>query len=192
MNQVPLNSARKDKFIMVLDLPLKLKELYYTGDKNKNADPIQVSVVGSPVPPIAIPQIEIRHTGQSFHISSHSRPAYTPVDVDIIVDNQFLNYWILWTWLNEFNHQDNGLVSSNSIKNLLTKFTIYALDEFHNRIMSFKYEDVFVTGLSNINYSYQDDGIFTCKVTFAYSRMLVHRVINSELDKVTGDICLTS
>jgi hypothetical protein len=42
MNQVPLNSARKDKFIMVLDLPLKLKELYYTGDKNKNADPIQV------------------------------------------------------------------------------------------------------------------------------------------------------
>ena len=192
MNQVPLNTARKDKFIMVLDLPLKLKELYYTGDKNKNADPIQVSVVGSPVPPITIPQIEIRHTGQSFHVSSHSRPAYTPVEVDIIIDSQFLNYWILWTWLNEFNHQDDGLAYSNSIKNLLTKFTIYALDEYHNRIMSIKYEDVFVTGLSNINYSYQDDGIFTCKVTFAYSRMLVDRVINSELDKVTGDICLTS
>ena len=29
-----LNFARKDKFIMVLDLPLELKELYYLNDEN--------------------------------------------------------------------------------------------------------------------------------------------------------------
>lgn len=192
MKQVSLNTARKDKFIMVLDLPIRLKQLYYTGDKSRNADPVQMTVVGSPVPAIAIPQIEVRHTGQVFHISSHSRPAYVPVEIDIIVDNQFLNYWMMWTWLNEFNYQDNGLAMPDSIKDLLTKFTIYALDEYHNRIMSFKYEDVFVTGLSNITYSYQDNEILTCKVSFAYSRMIVDRIINSELDRVTGDICLTS
>jgi hypothetical protein len=192
MNQPVLNFARKDKFLMVLDLPLELKQLYYLNDSKKNADPIQVSVIGSPVPAINIPQIELRHTGQSFHFSSHARPAYQPVDVNILIDNQFLNYWILWSWLNKFNEQLDGLVASQNIKNLITRFTIYALDEYNNRIMSFKYTDVFITGLSDLIYSYQDQEIITCKATFAYSRMLVDRIINSELDKETGDICLTS
>jgi hypothetical protein len=192
MKQTLLNQSRRDKFLLVLDIPSALRKFYYIEEKRNSADTVQFTVIGSPVPVISIPSLELKHTGQSFHVSTHSRPAYTPLTVNIIIDNEFNNYWLLWSWLNLFNDEKTGMPSYQNIKNLITKFTIFVLDEYNNRIMSFKYNDVFITGMSELNFSYQEDGMITSAITFAFNQMHVERIINSELDKELDGVCLTS
>ena len=115
MNQTVLNRARKDKFLFVLDIPNALKNIQDPVlQQNYNADPIQFTIVGSPVPKITVPSKEIPFGGQVYHTSSLSRPTYDPFNVKFFLDNGYQNYWILWNWLNLFNKNSN--VASLTLK----------------------------------------------------------------------------
>lgn len=202
MNQTVLNQARRDKFILLLDLPSALKDL---SDpilaKKYSADQIQFMVYGSPVPKIDIPSIDLKFGGQSMKVSSYARTSYPILSLNFIIDNGYQNYWILWKWLNLFNHYENSsseITINNAsyfdktednikLKNLLSKycttFTLFGLDEYNNKIISFKYTDVFITSLNEINYSHQDPALVTSSVSFAYNQLFVDLLenINSQL-----------
>ena len=94
-NQAALNKERKDKFILVIPTPKFLKEdvnRYSRKNKNVNPDSMQFSVYGSVVPPVTIPNVEVRYSGQTLNVTSHNRPAYPPVNVKFTIDNRFNNY----------------------------------------------------------------------------------------------------
>lgn len=188
MLQATLNRSRNDKFLLVLDLPIALKNAQDSVIQNKySADPIQFTIYGSPVPKISVPEINLPFGGQILKVSSMSRPAYPSLDVKFLVGNGYQNYWILWKWLNLFNDSQNGTSDLNSPSNFIgenirltnplshyiSNFTLFALDEFDNKIISFKYSNAFVTSLGQINYSYQDPTEITCDVSFAYNQLEV-------------------
>jgi hypothetical protein len=188
MNQATLNRSRSDKFLLVLDLPIALKSSQDTVIQDKySADQIQFTIYGSPVPKISIPEINLPFGGQVLKVSSMSRPAYPSLDVKFLVGNGYQNYWILWKWLNLFNDSQNSTSDlnmqssfvgedirlTNSLRRYISDFTLFALDEFDNRIISFKYTNAFVTSLGQINYSYQDPAEITCDVSFAYNQLEV-------------------
>jgi len=190
MNQASLNRSRNDKFIMVLDLPLAMKNKYDSvmGEGYK-IDPIQFSIYGSPVPQISVPEINLPFGGQVIKISSHFRPAYTPLQIKFLVDNGYKNYWILWNWLNLFNDvkkstsnvtnaidipintKDPTLI--NPVTNYTSRFSIYSMDEFNNKIVSFTYTNAFPITLGEINFSNQDPSEINCTVTFAFNQLEV-------------------
>lgn len=190
MNQAALNRSRNDKFIMVLDLPLAMKKKYDSvlGEGYK-IDPIQFSIYGSPVPQISVPEINLPFGGQVAKVSSHFRPAYTPLQIKFLVDNGYKNYWILWNWLNLFNDvkkststvtnaidtpintKDASLI--NPVTNYTSRFSIYSMDEFNNKIVSFTYTNAFPTTLGEINFSNQDASEINCTVTFAFNQLEV-------------------
>jgi len=186
MNQTVLNRSRNDKFILVLDLPKTLKNVVDgVLQKTYNADYIQFTSIGSPVPSVNVPEIKVPYGGQNYYASSLSRPAYPPFNVKFLVDNGYQNYWILWNWLNLFNDFKNStsdLTSSyesiNSKINLTypmsdytSSFTIFGLDEFNNKIISFKYTNAFITGLTPIEYSYQTPTEIVCTATFVFNQL---------------------
>ena len=191
MLQPPLNRSRNDKFILVLDIPKALKNTFTQGFGDYfNADPLQISIFGSPVPSISVPSIKVPYGGQSYQTSSFSRPEYGQLNVKFLVDNNYKNYWILWSWLNllndakkstseahsaitELNSFNKESVLKNPMTDYSTRFWIYGIDEYNKRIISFEYTNAFPTNLSELNYSNQDPTEINCNVSFVFNQLHV-------------------
>jgi len=100
--QSVLNRTGKDKFLLVLNLPPVLRKQSLANDLI-NLEPLQISIYGSVVPSIQVPSTEVRFGGQSYNVTSYSRPNYPPLIVNFVIDNKFRNYWLLWKWLSILN-----------------------------------------------------------------------------------------
>jgi hypothetical protein len=181
--QSVLNRTGKDKFILVLNLPNVLKKQSLS-DKLINIDPLQISIFGTIVPPSTVPATEVRFGGQSFNVTSHSRPNYPPLTVNFIIDNKFYNYWILWKWLSILNDPreskytgtDSRLETpiDKSLNGVLaeyqTNFSVIGLNEYNQQTIEFIYYNGFITNLGGINYDYTDSDIIKSTVDFQFSQ----------------------
>lgn len=187
MNQSILNKSRNDKFLLVLDLPPALKK---TKDKivesEYSSDIIQFSTFGSPVPAISIPEYKVAYSGQTYHASSLTRPAFGPITLKFLIDNGFQNYWILWKWMNLFNDPSNssteltepvvfdtGFQLTTPMSEYTATINVFGLDEFNNKIISFKYTNAFITQLSQIDFSFQGGNEITCEATFVFGQLFI-------------------
>lgn len=186
MNQAILNRSRSDKFSFVLDLPMALKKQQDSILQTAyNANQIQFTTFGSPVPDIKIPEIKVPFGGQVYNASSLSRPPYTPLSLKFLIDNGYQNYWILWKWLNLFNNIEDSsteltsplnenikkIYLNNPMSDYTSTFSLFGLDEFNNRVIEFKYTQAFITGLSPIDYSFQTSSEITCNATFVFNKL---------------------
>jgi len=190
--QSPFNLARKDKFLLVLDVPPALKKItskFIRDNVNILPDTMQFSVAGTIVPEISVPAIQNRYAGQTQTATSYARDSYPPITVDFIVDNRFNNYWVIYTWLNLLNDDQTSLYDVTNLtdptpnivdgvtKNLYSQYkatiSIYGLDEYNKRVVEFKYIDAFPTNLGSIAYSYKDSGELESSLTLSYSQLIV-------------------
>lgn len=195
MNQAILNKSRSDKFLMVLDIPLILKNSFDSVLESKyDPDTIQFSTYGSPVPTVSVPSIDVPYDNQVYKASSLSRPAYQPLNIKFFVDNGYKNYWLIWKWLNLFNEaktstsqirireiprdQRVDMPLEVNMEDLVSKFSIYALDEYNKKIISFTYSHAFPVSLGEINYSHQDPSEITCIAGFAFNQLQVELIKN--------------
>jgi len=189
--QSPFNLSRKDKFTLILNVPNALKKInskFLEGNKNINLDLLQFAVHGSVVPSIKVSSANVRYAGQTLAQTGYSREPYDPLTVKFTVDNRFTNYWVIYTWLNMLNNDRTGiydginLIGSNAAPDNQYKalITIYALDEYNNRIMEFKYIDAFPTALEGIDYNYRDATELESSFTFEYSQLIATPLIWSE------------
>lgn len=198
INQSQLNKSRLDKFLMVINLPDSLKGINATdlstrADKKVNENSLQFSVYGAVIPSVTVPEITEQYAGQSFKISSHTRPAYNNVTVNFTIDNKFNNYWVLYKWLDLLNN-DKGSVfdiddlsktpklpavsknkerSSNPPDLYMADMTLYAKDEFDKNVVKFLYKNAFPVSLGQINYNYRTEGEIETTFEFAFSQLLV-------------------
>jgi len=197
--QSPFNLTRKDKFLLVLDVPPALKQIatkFLRNETNILPDTMQFAVAGGVVPEISVPAIQNRYAGQTQTVTSGSREPYTPLTVDFIVDNRFNNYWVIYTWLNFLNDDKLGIydntdlstptpnVANSKTRGLYSQYkanvTIYGLDEYNKRVIQFTYTDAFPTNLGGITFSYKDSGELESNVTFSYSQLLVNPISEVE------------
>jgi hypothetical protein len=183
---------------MVLDIPKYMKNLTNPVlESPYNADKIQFTCYGSPVPSINVPPIDIAFGGQVFKVSSNSRPSYPPLNLSFVVDNGWKNYYLLFKWIDLFNGQQDGSIKYNfsnrqepdnlpnrnhlSIADMVTTFKTYALDEFNNKIVEFSYSEVFPTSLGEINFSHQEPSEITCKASFTFNQLSANLI--KDVDK---------
>ena len=189
MEQTILNKARRDKFIAVLDIPLALKNranlLYKTNGcendfKTLNANSLQFSVYGTPVPLVSIDDVSVPYAGQVHKTTSFNRPTYSALTLGCVIDNRFYNYWLLWNWLDLYNEAASGYFDAaintdarDGLQDYVTSFYIYGLDEYDNKVVKFSYKNVFITKLSEIEFSYRNPEEIGCTSTFVFDQMKV-------------------
>lgn len=176
-----LNKSSEDKFLLVLNLPPIMKTI--DAPKRVNAtvdlDKLQFSVEGSVVPPSTVPNVTVPFSGQNLEVTSYARSPWPKNRVRFTIDNRFNNYWVLWKWLNILNDSklsiynagklpDTGVIKS--LHNYQTDISIFALDEFNNKTVEFKYHKAFITDLGGIEYDYQKDTQIKSSFEFAYSQ----------------------
>lgn len=191
--QSPFNKTRKDKFLMVMDMPVPLKQIASKFDRGEDTilpDTLQFSVYGAVIPEINVPAIENRYAGQTQYATSHAREPYPPVTIDFTVDNRFNNYWVIYTWLNLLNDDKQGYFDVTglttpvpsvgnkfpSYSQYKTTISIFGLDEYNKRVIEFKYIDAFPTNLGGISYSYRDGTELESSFTINYSQLIVSPV----------------
>jgi hypothetical protein len=182
--QSVLNQSGRDKFILVLNLPKILKQ-QAINDKLINLDPLQINIYGTAVPPITIPSNEVRFGGQSYNVTSYSRPNYQPLSVKFIVDNRFRNYWVLWKWLTILNDPKESLytgtkanletykdrIESGILTEYQTNFSVIGLNEYNEKSIEFSYYNGFITGLGGIEYNYREPSIVESTAEFQFSQL---------------------
>jgi hypothetical protein len=187
VQQSILNKNRKDKFLLVLNLPdiLKKQNKVSAGDRSTdylNQDSLQYSVYGTIVPKTSIPAVDVPYGAQVPKMTSYSRPAWEPITVNFTVDNGFNNWWVLWYWLNVINNSTQsrynaeGLspgesIIANRTTTYQTDITVYGLDEYNNKKIEFNYLHAFITGLGEIAYSYRDPDQIESSFTFEFGQL---------------------
>ena len=185
IQQSILNKNRKDKFLLVLNIPPILKTVNKASQSERslnsfNLDSLQYSIYGTVVPETTIADIDIPYSTQTAKFTSYTKAAYKPITVNFTVDNQFNNWWVLWYWLNVINdsregtYNYNGLTSPEKFPNLnnyQTNITIYGLDEFNNKKIQWDYTKAFITSLGEIMYNYRDGDQIESSFTFAFNQL---------------------
>jgi hypothetical protein len=197
MKQTIFNKARRDKFIVVFDIPKALKDKSTLVQKNLcgedsmsvfNPDSIQFSIFGTPVPTIKIDPIDVSYAGQIHRQTSYSRPTYSPLTLGMSINNNYTNYWLLWAWLNLWNDTktsifDGSLNTSRyinpidnpdtSVLDYVTTFKIYGLDEYNNKLICFTYTNIVLVELSEIEFSYRNSEEIGCTASFVFDQLHV-------------------
>ena len=182
--QSVLNRASKDRFLLVLNLPQVLRKQSISNDLI-NIDPLQISINGTIVPSIQVPPNEVRFNGQSYNVTSYTRPNYSPLTVNFVVDNKFQNYWILWKWLTILNDPKTSLytgtdpkletwrdrIESGILAEYQTNFSVIGLNEYNQKTIEFIYYNAFITGLGGITYDYTDAEIIKTTADFQFSQL---------------------
>ena len=190
-----LNKSRKDKFLLVLNLPDALKKLntFSTIDRaNSNIvlDTLQYSVYGAVVPATNIEEISLPYAGQTLNLTSGKREKYEDITVNFTVDNGYNNWWVLWKWLNFINDAKTGTfdtenlaplptnsqdkvvyTSTTNLQPYQTLITVYGLDEYNNKKIQWSYNKAFITKLNGITYNYRDAEQMESSFTFAFSQL---------------------
>ncbi len=178
-----LNIARKDKFILVIDLPIcfnviRQKEACAKDCKYIQENRLQMNVFGNVVPTINIPKLEKPFNGQVLTWSSHSRPAYESVTVNFTVDAGYNNYYVIYKWLDIMNDElesqfdaKNALGKNISGKqpNYTARMVLFALDEYNKKVARWDFIGAFPTSLGSITYSKRDPEELECSFTFDFS-----------------------
>lgn len=185
--QSPLNRSSKDKFIMILELPYVLRKRA-ASDPSIDINPLQISVYGTIVPDISVPEIDVKYAGQNFHVSAYARPNYPPLSVNFIVDNDYKNYFLLWKWLDAMNlaieDYYGGTANPTAIDQAMTgdqfeyqvTFSILALNEYNQPSVEFKYHRAFISKLGGIQYSYRDGALIESSADFHFSQLDVYKL----------------
>lgn len=197
-NQSPFNKLRKDRFLLVLNLPDSLRKInskFTRNEDNINLSTMQFSVYGATIPEIVIPQVDIIYGGQSYAQSSFHRPLWEPVTVNFTVDNRMNNYWVIYSWLNLLNDAETGIYDPKNLTNrpaelknikptidsiaeYSTDISIFLLDEYDKRVVEFVFKKAFPTSLGGMNLNYRTSDEIETSFTFAYSQFIVKLVEN--------------
>jgi hypothetical protein len=174
-----LNVARKDKFILVIDLPNSFRKLENKGLTNctyfkKNK--LQMNVFGNIVPETEIESLNIAGWGHNVKSSAFARPAYKPITVEFTVDSKYENYFVIYKWLDIMSDVMEGTFDANreidrfgKLKDYSTTFSLYALDEYNKPVVRWNYYGSFPTTLGSITYNKRDVAELESEFIFEFS-----------------------
>lgn len=205
-NQSLFNKAHRDKFLLSITTPnclksIEKKTVRYTEHKSflsTMPDKMQYSVYGTVIPEISIPSQTLGKYGQHLNVSTHTRDPYTDITVNFTVDNQFNNYWFIYSWLNILNndrssgYDANGTGGTNSVgqtvgynprvkdtnppklmEDYQVDMTLYGLNEYNKETIKFVYTRAFPINLAGVDYSYRESGEIESSFTFSFSQFHV-------------------
>lgn len=196
--QSVLNKSRLDKFLLSLSVPEGLKTYSSrvqraTGVSSYSKvipNSLQYSVEGTVVPAVNVPALDQPYDRQVMKVSTHSRPAYEDVTVSFKIDNQFNNYWYIYSWLNmisdakhgAFNYRDElrqehgAQREKDYLSDYATDFSLIGMNEYNKEVIKFTYTKAFPVSLGGIGYSYQTQGEIQSSITFTFTQMLVELI----------------
>lgn len=181
ITQSILNRQRSNKFILILDLPDKLKK----NDKYELKN-IQFTIIGGNfIPDIRVNSSSLPYAGQFMQVPNFTRIEYGPVQIKFKLDNEWKNYLTIYHWINLFNHYKTGVFDENNELSLSDKISvaksykeythdisILILDEYNNPVIKFTYTNAYPTDLTGFEPTYKNGEEIECSASFRYNQFI--------------------
>jgi hypothetical protein len=202
LTQSVLNTARNDKFIMVITKPLCMKDIIVplqtlTDKDTANMDSFQFSIMNIPLPEFEINTENLHYAGGNLQISSHSRPPMADMNVSAIVNNKYTNWWFVYKWMNMIHDhyfgvpdKDSQYITDSNItflpKDYIANITVYALDEYNKHVMRWDYINCFPCKIGEYRnaaeFAYNGSpSEIVCGMKFKYSTVKAQPIIDSDV-----------
>ena len=191
VEQAVLNKSRKDKFIMIFNIPIVMRTIILKEvrkDRFANLDSVQFSLYNCPAPIIKSDAIEVPYAGQVYNTSSYSRPIYEPLTINFVVDNQYNNYWLFWKWLSILNDprdslyagpKNTGLPDPRDKHDFVTDLHVIGMDEYNNHKIRFDFYHCLITSLGKIEYNVRNPEEIDCTCNMVFNQFDV-KLLNTE------------
>lgn len=97
----------------------------------------------------------------------NSNLKYNPFNVSFDVDESFTNWLLIYQWLSNVNNNNDKIGLGINEYSVDANLLIY--DNYHKRLLSLKYVNVFPFELNDITLSYREgEGYLECSATFSY------------------------
>lgn len=177
-----LNTARTNKFILVIDLPNCFRKLEDTGTGRGctlfRTKKLQMNVFGNIMPEMEIESLSVPGWGQTPKVSTLARPAWKPININFTIDSKYENYYTIYKWMDLMN---DALEGGFDPKNLLddakgrladysTTFSLYALGEYNEPKTRWNMFGAFPVSLGSINFNKRGDPTeIECDFTYEFS-----------------------
>lgn len=189
LDQSILNKARIDKFFLTFTLPEPLRTIDKSIETSVTPNQIiserlSLSVWGIVVPTITVTSVDVPFGGQVPKVTSFSRPAYSPIDVNFTIDSQFYNWNVIYKWLNLLNDSQTSNFDQTGIskqpypqekpqfmKRYCSDMLVTALNEYNQKVCEFEYIECFPTSLKGIEFNYQNNNEIQSGFTFEFSKL---------------------
>lgn len=181
IHQSFLNKARVDKFRITVPMPPVLRNKdskHIRSPELINKDSINFSIYAINIPAVAVEPVDLKYAGQTPRISSLARSAFDPVNVKYVIDNQYSNYWLLYTWLNLLHDEGIGhMVKSNGASQPLDQYVsnikVSGIDEYNKNVIDYTFTSCVPTKIGGINYNYQETNEIESEFEFRFHQLQI-------------------
>lgn len=129
---------------------------------------LSMNVYGTIIPRLSFQIAEDRYQGWKLK-RVEGGIEYDPFIIQFQVDEEFLNWKILYTWLTSINN--NKDIVGMSLLDYEVDASLLILDDFGKKIMGVKYFGLFPYDLGEISLSHREgESNLECSCTFGYTR----------------------
>jgi len=181
IKQSVLNKARGDKFRVVIPLPevLRNKDTRLTRSNDfVNKDALDFSIYAISIPDVTVEREDVKFGGQTPRISSFARNAFDPVEIKYVLDNEFNNYWLLYSWLNLIHHESTGHVRTDlggriNEDQYNTNIKVTGLDEYNKPKIEWTFVSAVPTSIGQFEFNYQEAHEIESTFQFQFHQLLV-------------------
>lgn len=185
--QSPLNRARQDKYMFIMNMPAALKDVSkdWVFDRMKlgiDKKSIAWSLVSTNIPSSSIKTQSIKFGGGNMYVSTHTKDPYDSLKITFKIDNKFLNYSTIHEWIDFIRNERKGHYNAENITNkqgieaYATDISIAMMDEYNKPVMQWLFTHAFPTELAALDLNYQNTDEMTCTATFMFSQMFVENL----------------
>lgn len=185
--QSPLNRARQDKYLFIMNLPDALRDISNAWVNERKAlgisrEAVAWTLVNTAIPSMNIKAQSIKFGGGNLYISSHTKDPYDALKISFKIDNKFLNYSTIHEWIDFIYNERQGHFDAENISKeqginaYTTNISIAVLDEYNKPVMQWLFTHAFPTEISNIDLNYQNSDEIICNATFMFSQMYVENL----------------
>lgn len=162
-----ISKSSANKFQLIFPL---LPELDEISDQKQ----FSLNIIDGILPSFSLNSVDLPYKGGNTKIEMGFE-SFGDWTTKFSIDSNFKSWIIIADWM--FSVANNQQIHGRSDQSYQTDANLHILDNFENKIVDIKFENIWPIILGEINFSYQDnDQILTCDVTFAYDRF--YRVTN--------------
>lgn len=156
-----ISKANPSKFQLIF--PKLPEEAGVSANKQLN-----LNLVDGILPSITLTAAEIPYRGTLVYTEIGGLE-YGDWQTKMLIDRDFNNWILIYDWIYSINNANDVLGRPNQA--YATDASLHILDNFNNKILDMRFENVWPHMLSEVQFSYQEsETILTCGVTFKYDR----------------------
>ena len=166
-----LNRLSNDLFLSILNLPkcIRKHSRLVCGDIRKSdVEDLQLSIRNFTIPAINIPTHKKAFNGATRSESSKTVSEYEDITIQFKVDNQMVNYGIIYNWLQMLRNPEDGADSGFGKVDYETTFSVLILDEYEKPVGMYTFEGVVPVTLGSISLDYAANEQIFVDFTFSF------------------------